>query len=207
MSFYLDAFLFFAVGILLYLLTSWIKRVYLPNWNPRNTLILGAIVTIIFGGMSVLLYLDDNGTSPIFTFLKLILQIQDPNGAYTMLHTNATGVTKADMPWPLVVLLYVLYPVWVYLGFGTAANVSQVSQPRQPSEEVVLKRAAALLGLSIGGILMLFGLVRFPGSLLRQSNLTAFLLTLLGIGIILLSTYGVTMPSKRAEAVSMAHSA
>ncbi len=194
MSFFLDAFVFFAVGVAMFLVTSWIRRKLWPKWSSGYTAILGILVTLIFGSMSVLLYLDDNGTSPIFIFLKVVLQMEDPSGGYVMLHTNATGVTKADMPWPLVVILFALYPAWVYLGFRTAVNMSDDNRASDLRRGVVLGRAAAHLGLALGGILMLFGLVRFPGGILRQSNLAAFMLTVGGIGLILLGSYAASMP-------------
>jgi hypothetical protein len=197
LSFYLDAFLFFALGTAIFLVTDSIRRKLWPQWSSHATTIAGGLLTLVFELMSIYLYLDDDGSSPVYKFLKLFLPIADPSGGYIMLHTNATGVTKADMPWSVVILLYALYPVWVYLGYKTARNLSvSASISRSRARATNLGRIAWLFGFPIGGCLLLFGLAKFPGGILRESNLAAFYLTVIGIALTLVSVMGLTTPLK-----------
>jgi hypothetical protein len=198
LSFYLDAFLFFGLGAALFEVTAWIEKRSGGWWNHTVSTVVIVVLTAFFESLSVLLYFDDDGTSVVYKFLRLILPIDDPNGGAIMLHSYTTGMTKAAMPSLLVILLYALYPAWVYLGYRTAQNLFIVGSKfsgRRSFERSRRIRFASLFGVPAGGCFLLFGAMRFPGGVLRQSNLAAFCLTMFGIGIMVLSLYGMTSSS------------
>jgi hypothetical protein len=195
LSFYLDAFLFFGLGVVLFASSRYIEKRLPRYWHRKHSVTAALLIAIFFDGTSVSLYLDSTGTGVVYKFLKFLIGVEDPNGTYIMLHTNVTNLTSADMPWYLLVILFALYPFWVYLGFSTANHflTSETSNtPITPASyrREKLKRFGGAMGVAVGGCVMLFGLVRFPGGILRQSDLTAFSVTMLGIGILL---FGVTL--------------
>jgi uncharacterized protein (DUF362 family) len=100
-SFFLDPPVLFILGMLLY----HVGRRF--RWGQRATLLIGVMVSIpIFIGGSYLLYTDVlNWPLPL------------TQGSSFMFHTGITGIAKADVDITLVALMFLLYPVWHFLGY------------------------------------------------------------------------------------------
>jgi hypothetical protein len=190
LSFFLDAFLFFGLGTALFVTSRYVEKRLPRYWHRKHSVTAALLIAIFFDGTSVSLYLDSTGTGVVYKFLKFLIGVEDPNGTYIMLHTNATNLTGADMPWYTLVILFALYPFWVYLGFSTTSHLLPNETSNTPItlasyRREKLKRFGGAMGVAAGGCVLLFGLVRFPGGILRQSDLIAFSVTMLGIGILL----------------------
>ncbi len=172
MSFFLDWFMFFGLGALVFGVTSWIRTLW-KKWSGTHTAALMAGLIIFLAGWSVFLYLDNVWAYRLLlVFLPMLVE---PTGSYIMLHTNATGVTPKDAGL-LPAVWFALYPVWMILGYKTAQNLSGRNAYSW----------AALFLFGIGGVVLIFGLVRFP---IRWANLDAFNLTLFGTAISLIGLY------------------
>jgi uncharacterized protein (DUF362 family) len=77
------------------------------RWRFRYTFFIGAVISIlIFVGVSTLLYLD-----------IIYWPLPYREGSVWMFHTLVTGIQKADVPVFLVILMFLLYPVWHSLGY------------------------------------------------------------------------------------------
>ena len=100
-SFFLDPPALFILGMLLY----HVGRRF--RWGQRATILIGVIVSIpIFIGGSYLLYTD-----------VLNWPLPPTPGSSFMFHTSITGIAKADITTTLVALMFLLYPVWHFLGY------------------------------------------------------------------------------------------
>lgn len=111
MSFFLDPPALFILGIILY---PFSRRL---GWSARVTFVVGGFVCLVlFAGGSLLLYLD--------VIRWNIPWIIDQQGSVWMFHTDVTGVAKFQVPIPLVVILFVLYPIWMHLGYHASRHLS-----------------------------------------------------------------------------------
>jgi hypothetical protein len=110
MSFFIDPPLLFIVGLLIY---------FKCNQYARFTkVIISLVVVFIFVFNSVLLYLD---IIPCFyPFICYNL-----NGSEFMFNSNITGICKQDVPLFIAVLLFALYPLWLYAGYASAKILSK----------------------------------------------------------------------------------
>jgi uncharacterized protein (DUF362 family) len=101
MSFLLDPPALFVLGMLLY---HFGRRF---SWNQWVTVLVGAVISIpLFIGVSSLLYAD-----------VLSWPFPPTSGSSFMFHSAATGITKADVSFAVVALMFLLYPVWHLLGY------------------------------------------------------------------------------------------
>ena len=101
MSFFLDPPALFILGMLLY----HVGRRF--RWDQRATVLVGAVISIpLFIGVSSLLYAD-----------VLSWPFPPTPGSSFMFHSAVTGIVKADVSFTLVVLMFLLYPVWHLLGY------------------------------------------------------------------------------------------
>lgn len=119
MSFLIDPPLLILSGLAIYFLGQRLE------WSRQSKIVLGSGVAIVFVVFSALLYLDlIRCVFPLFSGLK---------GSEFMLHTNLTGITKAEVPSIVVVLLFLLYPFWIFGGYSLALLVQK---RRRESKEV-----------------------------------------------------------------------
>ncbi len=110
MSFLLDPPLLFIFGFLL-------SSVF--NQSTRSVkIILGLVVVLAFVSISLLLYLD-----VLPCFFPFICN--NLSSSEFMFHSNITGVYKKDVPLVAVVLLFALYPLWIYAGYAFAVRFSK----------------------------------------------------------------------------------
>ncbi len=101
MSFFLDPPALFVLGMILY---HFGRRF---RWDQRATLLVGAVISIpLFIGVSSLLYAD-----------VLSWPFPPTPGSSFMFHSAVTGIAKADVSFTLVALMFLLYPVWHFLGY------------------------------------------------------------------------------------------
>ena len=125
MSFLLDPFLAFMLGLFFSFLTKSLK------FSSKVTFIISAIVISLATAYSLLLYLKWVVTDfLILDNLAMIFPIEQQIGPRIMLHSNATDVTKDLFPDFVIVIFYALYFVWFYLGFKT---VRQILEPHEPT--------------------------------------------------------------------------
>ncbi|HEY9205537.1 MAG TPA: hypothetical protein VIO58_06405 [Candidatus Methanoperedens sp.] len=82
---------------------------------PQTTkMMLGLAVVLIFVSVSLLLYLDI--LPCFFPFI-----CNNLSGSEFMFHSDIIGIYKKDVPSVAVVLLFALYPLWIYAGYTSAA--------------------------------------------------------------------------------------
>lgn len=103
LSFFIDPPALFILGMFLY----HVSRRY--RWSLRSTVMVGAAVSIIFVGVSSLLYMD-----------VIPWPLPYSEGSVWMFHSNITGIEKTDVPLLLVVTMFLLYPLWHSLGYVIA---------------------------------------------------------------------------------------
>ena len=104
MSFLLDPPLLLLSGLAIYLLG---KRM---NWSRHAKIVVGLAIALIFISFSVLLYLDIvRCTFPFFS---------PQSGSSFMFHSNITHITKAMVPKIIVLLMFLLYPFWIFAGYA-----------------------------------------------------------------------------------------
>jgi uncharacterized protein (DUF362 family) len=80
------------------------------KWSLKTTFLIGTVISIpIFIGTSSMLYLD-------------LIHWPFPyrEGSVWMFHTVITGINKTDVPVSLVILMFLLYPLWHFLGYMIA---------------------------------------------------------------------------------------
>ncbi len=46
-------------------------------------------------------------------------------GSEFMFHTNITGISKSDVPLEIVIILFLLYPFWLYAGYASAWKIDR----------------------------------------------------------------------------------
>lgn len=158
MSFLLDPFLAFMLGLIFSFLTKGFK------FHKNTTFAISAIAISLATTYSILLYLKVVPTDFLIldTFARF-LPIEQQFGPRIMFHSNATDVTKELFPPGVVVLFYALYFVWFYLGFKSARNVIEPHEPT-PSENpaaALYKRIGGLL-IFISAGMMLFFFIMIP---------------------------------------------
>jgi uncharacterized protein (DUF362 family) len=79
------------------------------RWSLRSTAMVGAAISIIFVGVSSMLYMD-----------AVPWPLPYSEGSVWMFHSNITGINKADVPLFIVVTMFLLYPLWHSLGYVIA---------------------------------------------------------------------------------------
>ncbi len=114
LSFFIDPPALFILGMFLY----HVSRRY--RWRLRSTVMVGAAISVLFIGVSSLLYMD-----------VIPWPLPYSEGSVWMFHTNITGIDKTDIPLFVVVSMFILYPVWHSLGYVIAL--------RQDVEAFILK--------------------------------------------------------------------
>jgi hypothetical protein len=107
MSFLLDPPALFFLGILLYFAGNKLKLERLAR------ITIGVMIVLIFISFSLLLYAD------VFRCVFPVI-CNGMSGSEFMLHSNITGIYKKDIPLVLVIILFVLYPVWIYFGYAVS---------------------------------------------------------------------------------------
>jgi uncharacterized protein (DUF362 family) len=136
LSFFIDPPALFILGILLY----HVSRRY--RWSLRSTVMVGAAVSVLFVGVSSMLYMD-----------VIPWPLPYSEGSVWMFHSDVTGIHKADVPLLLVVSMFLLYPLWHALGYVIAlrrdvgafilktVSYEQVKSRRErPPTEVAVRR-------------------------------------------------------------------
>ncbi len=103
MSFLLDPPTLVILGVLLSIVE---KRYHLGN---RTLKIVGGVIVAVFWVFSSALYLD--------VIMWYIPGLWNMEGSVWMFHSNITGILKAEVPLAVVVLMFLLYPAWLYTGF------------------------------------------------------------------------------------------
>jgi hypothetical protein len=106
MSFIIDPPLLFLSGLFIFFAG---KRL---EWNRHAKIVVGIIIVFTFVVYSSLLYA--NVFRFVFPFIGGI------KGSEFMFHTNLTGISKAHVPMILVVVLFLLYPFWIFAGYASA---------------------------------------------------------------------------------------
>lgn len=111
MSFILDPPALILLGALVYVVS---KRYYLRRvWQY----LFGIVIVGAFLVVSILLYLD-----VIRWHIPFII---DMKGSEWMFHSNITGIYKEDVCIGFVIFMFVLYPLWYYLGYIAAQYLSK----------------------------------------------------------------------------------
>lgn len=111
MSFIIDPPLLFLSGILIFFAGKKLE------WDRHAKIVVGMAIALIFILFSSLLYADIiRCVFPFFTGMK---------GSEFMLHTNLTGISKAEVPMIVVVVLFLLYPFWIFLGYASVLLLSK----------------------------------------------------------------------------------
>ncbi len=118
MSFVIDPPLLFLSGLIIFFLGQRLE------WNRHAKIVVGIAIVLTFIIFSALLYLD--------IFRCVFPFFAGMSGSEFMLHTNITGISKADVPSIIVVILFILYPFWIFFGY---ASTLLVSKRRRVSKE------------------------------------------------------------------------
>ena len=105
MSFFLDPPALFLLGILLFIVKQ--EQV----WKPNRTFWVGFLLAFVFLVVSPLLYLD-----------IISWPLPSQSGSDWMFHTPQTGIQKADVSVALVIFMFILYPLWLVLGYIVVGN-------------------------------------------------------------------------------------
>ncbi len=87
------------------------------GWDRHAKIVVGVAILLIFIIFSTLLYAD--------VFRCVFPYFSGMSGSEFMLHSNITEITKDEVPTIVVVLLFVLYPVWLFAGYAAALLVSK----------------------------------------------------------------------------------
>jgi len=119
MSFLIDPPLLILSGILIYFGGPKL------GWNRHAKIVVGVAVVLIFIIFSSLLYTD--------IFRNVFPFFPEKTGSEFMLHSYTTHITKDEVPTAVVVLLFLLYPVWLFAGY---AAMLLISKRRLVSSEV-----------------------------------------------------------------------
>ncbi len=112
MSFLIDPPLLFLFGVLIYFAGKGLE------WNRHAKIVVGAAIVLLFIVFSTLLYLD------AFRCVFPVL-CDGMTGSEFMFHTNYTGIAKDDVPVIVAVVLFLLYPLWIFLGYALALLISK----------------------------------------------------------------------------------
>ena len=123
MSFLIDPPLLVLSGLAIYFLGQKLE------WSRQSKIVIGSGIALVFVVFSSLLYLDlIRCVFPFFSGMT---------GSEFMLHTNLTGITKAEVPSLLVIFLFILYPFWIFGGYASALLMQK--RRRESKEEYYLK--------------------------------------------------------------------
>jgi len=120
MSFLLDPPALFIIGILLYFIGNKLGLERLAK------ITIGLLVVIVFISFSILLYAD------VFRCVFPVV-CNNMSASEFMFHSDITGIYKKDVPLLIVIVLFALYPVFIFLGYACAL---MISKPRRYSNEV-----------------------------------------------------------------------
>ncbi|HID19456.1 MAG TPA: DUF362 domain-containing protein [Methanophagales archaeon] len=120
MSFLLDPPALFVIGIVLYFAG---RKLGLERL-ARITIAL--LVVLSFVLFSILLYAD------VFRCMLPVV-CNGMSGSEFMFHSDITGIYKKDVPLVVAILLFALYPLWIYLGYASALLLSK---RRKVSKEI-----------------------------------------------------------------------
>jgi uncharacterized protein (DUF362 family) len=112
MSFLLDPPALFVIGFVLYYAG---KKLGLERLAKIT---IGLIIVVSFILFSVLLYAE------IFRCVFPVI-CRTMSGSEFMFHSDITGIYKKDVPLLVVILLFAIYPVWIYLGYALALMLSK----------------------------------------------------------------------------------
>lgn len=112
MSFLLDPPMLFIIGVLLYFLGNKL------GFERLAKITIGVLVVLAFILFSLLLYTD------IFRCVFPIV-CNNMSGSEFMFHSDITGIHKQDVPLLVVIVLFALYPFWIYLGYAGALLLSK----------------------------------------------------------------------------------
>ena len=110
MSFLIDPPLLFIVGLLQYSKYSQSTRFV--------KIVISLVAVFVFILNSLLLYMDI-----IPCFYPFICD--NLTGSEFMFNSNITGIYKQDVPLFIVVILFALYPLWIYAGYACAKMFSK----------------------------------------------------------------------------------
>ena len=191
MSFLLDPYLSVFLGILFFYISDFFR------WSTKVTIVVTGTAAVLATLYSVILYLDWLASDIIildnlFPLLRVIPQ----KGSEIMFHSNVTGIQKADFPVPLVILFYVLYSLWVYLGFNVAKNLKA---PREPTPTSMFGTANfRLIGILLfvaGALLGLYGLT-MPT---EYGGQTGFIVGNVAIWMTIVGVYFMTIPKSERD--------
>lgn len=111
MSFLIDPPLLVLSGILIYFGG---RRL---GWNRHAKIVVGVSIVLIFILFSSLLYAD--------IFRAVFPLFPENTGSAFMFHSQTTGITKDMVPPALVVVLFLLYPVWLFAGYAAMLLISK----------------------------------------------------------------------------------
>jgi uncharacterized protein (DUF362 family) len=119
LSFLIDPPLLVLSGLAIYFLGQRLE------WSRQSKIVVGSGIVLVFVIFSSLLYADlIKCVFPFFSGMK---------GSGFMLHTNLTGISKAQVPSFAVVFLFLLYPFWMFAGYATALLLQK---RRRKSKEI-----------------------------------------------------------------------
>jgi uncharacterized protein (DUF362 family) len=123
LSFLIDPPLLVLFGLAIYLLGRRLE------WSRQSKIVVGSGIVLVFVIFSSFLYADlIKCAFPFFSGMK---------GSEFMLHTNLTGISKAQVPSFAVVFLFILYPFWMFAGYSTALLLQK--RRRESKETYSLK--------------------------------------------------------------------
>ncbi len=120
MSFLLDPQALFIIGVALYFAGKKLKLERLAK------ITIGLFIVLSFILFSLLLYAD------VFRCAFPVV-CKGMSGSEFMFHPDITGIYKKDVPLLVVILLFALYPFWIYFGYASALLLSK---RRRISKEV-----------------------------------------------------------------------
>jgi hypothetical protein len=112
MSFLLDPPALFIIGVILY---------YVENkcgFVKHAKIIVGSFIVLSFIFVSLLLYLD---VLPCF-FPWICNNLSGSEFMFSY-----TGIYKKDVPLVAVIILFALYPIWLYLGYAIIPKLKVLS--------------------------------------------------------------------------------
>jgi uncharacterized protein (DUF362 family) len=157
MSFILDPPALFLLGVMMYYIIARLR------WGLRiGSMLMGIICFILFMGGSTLLYMD-----------VIDWPLPPTEGPVWMFHTNFTGITKADVPVALAIIMLLLYPLWHLLGYLAARGFDEgfflrtvsyddvKSRRDRPETKLVVRRGTAPRQLVRDGIEAIGGMGTF----------------------------------------------
>ena len=167
MSFILDPYLSVIVGAIFFILSDFFQ------WKPKVTIAVTGVAAVLATLYSVVLYLDWLPSDIlILDNLFPLLRVLPQKGSEIMLHSNVTGATKDTFPVALAILFYLLYPLWVYLGFNITKNLKAPREPTPTHRKPGRRRFARCSGLASHSCTIAFAVLYGPVPQARFSPTT-----------------------------------